>query len=80
MRLGWADLSRRLPSDPAPEDTLMIRGVLVDFLSSGANASTIMKGPVELVWKHCPHCSSTEDPESEPIAALLTRISSLKSR
>lgn len=55
----------------------MMRGVLFDFLRRGAKASTIKKGPVELVWKHCAICSAGE-PEGQPIAALLTSASILK--
>ena len=55
----------------------MMRGVRLEFLRRGAKASTVRKGPVELVWKHCAICEAG-DPEGQPRAALLTSTSNLK--
>ena len=63
--------------EPPPEVTFTMRGVCLDFLRSGAKASTIRKGPVALVWKHCAIASAVEV-EIVPTAALLTSASSLK--
>ena len=38
--------------EPPPELMLIIRGVEVESLKSGANASVTKNGPVEFVWKH----------------------------
>lgn len=48
----------------------------MDFLRSGAKASTINKGPVALVWKHCAICSAS-GAVGLAMAALLTSASSL---
>lgn len=66
--------------EPAPEETLTIRGVPMDFLRSGAKASTTKKGPVALVRKHIARSSAALPVEllpSPPTPALLTIASSL---
>lgn len=66
--------------EPAPEDTLMMRGVPIDFLRSGANASTTKYGPAAFVRKHIARSSAglpVELRPSPPTAALLTIASSL---
>ena len=44
--------SRRLVIEPAPEVTLITRGVVLELRRSGANDSSIRAGPVALVRKH----------------------------
>lgn len=68
--------SRRAVIEPAPEETLIMRGVMIDFRRRGAKASTTRKGPVEFVRKVSDICSEREPPE-RATAALLTRASSL---
>lgn len=62
--------------DPAPELTFTMRGVVKEFLSRGANASTTRRGPVALVRKQISICSARE-PEGMATAALLTMASRL---
>ena len=62
--------------EPAPEVTLITRGVPVDFWRRGAKVSSIKRGPVALVWKACDIFSASV-PEGMPMAALLTSASSL---
>ncbi len=68
--------SRRIVMEPAPELTLTTRGVALDFLSSGAKNSSINRGPVALVWKHCDICCAS-GPGTTATAALLTSASTL---
>lgn len=62
--------------EPAPLVTLTTRGVALDFLRSGAKDSSINRGPVALVWKHCAIFWAIE-PGGPAMAALLTSASSL---
>ena len=62
--------------EPAPEVTLITRGMPFDFWRSGAKDSSIKRGPVVLVWKACDIFSASE-PVGMPMAALLTSASSL---
>lgn len=68
--------SRRVVIEPAPEETLTMRGMVIDFRSRGAKASTTRKGPVAFVRKVSDICSEREPPE-KATAALLTRASNL---
>ena len=70
------DGSRRWVMDPAPELTLTIRGVPLDFLSSGAKASPMSKGPTALTVKQRDICFTSESSE-KATAALFTRASIL---
>lgn len=62
--------------EPAPLVTLTMRGVTLDFWRRGAKHSPVRRGPVALVWKHWVIWEESE-PGFRPIAALLTKASSL---
>ena len=77
---GPAAGSRRRAMEPAPDETLMIRGVLpysFDFNKRGAKASTVRRTPVALVANEIA-MPSDRLPPGQPMAALLTRASSLE--
>ena len=78
---GGVSLLSKKPIEPAPLLTLMMRGVDVDFFSSGAKASTTIAGPIQFTSKLVRNCSDRGVPAGDrPTAALLTRTSSLWSQ
>lgn len=72
---------RRSSMEPMPVLTLMMRGVVLDFLSSGAKYSTVSQGPVELVaYAAAICCVKGMSSGNIATAALFTSASSLTSR
>jgi len=66
-----------MPIDPAPEETLITRGVVVDLDSRGAKASKTRAGPVAFVVNAVVRRSERGSGPSLVMPALLTRASML---
>jgi hypothetical protein len=67
---------RRRPSDPAPDEMLMMRG-LDALRNKGIRAFVSRYGPVALMSKEFCNLSRSVPPDMSAIAALLIRTSSL---